>query len=441
MLTQRLSRLISIALFVALCSAVAGAGMVDQILVVLDGEPYTLSNLKDYAGAQIGRQFPAGDLNRLEKEDQEVLEQFITDKLLAAEIKQGGIKVGEDEVDQYIAQIKEKNQLRDADLLEALKREGTTMEKYRVSIRGEIEKAEIINRQVRKRVNITSEDVERYYTLNQKRYLSEQRVRLRHILVSLPDKATAQQVKAAAAKAAEIRKRATSGEDFATLAQEFTEGAGGSEGGDIGWVTRGTLLKEIEDLAFYKLSIGEVGQPVRTSLGVHLIKLENREGGRQLPLSDVRAKVREELYEKALEERFQQWLKGDLRRKHRVDVKLPGVVFRAQDKKDSTMSTLAASSSRGARNERSGLLSYLNPFSYIFKETPIEEEEEGKPSRETDQSVISFLGTPLFKTDSADDVPEDPVGAAELKSSDKSQDSGGLFSSIWQSINPFSKGK
>src|SRR3990172_10938430 len=123
MLTQRLSRLISIALFVALCSAVAGAGMVDQILVVLDGEPYTLSNLKDYAGAQIGRQFPAGDLNRLEKEDQEVLEQFITDKLLAAEIKQGGIKVGEDEVDQYIAQIKEKNQLRDADLLEALKRE------------------------------------------------------------------------------------------------------------------------------------------------------------------------------------------------------------------------------------------------------------------------------------------------------------------------------
>jgi len=441
MLTQRLSRLISITLFVALYAAVAGAGVVDQILVVLDGEPYTLSNLKDYAGAKMGRLFPAGDLNRLEKEDQEVLEQFITDKLLAAEIKQGGIRVGEDEVDQYIAQIKEKNQLRDADLLEALKREGTTLEKYRASIRGEIEKAEIINRQVRKRVNITPEDVERYYTLNQKRYLSEQRVRLRHILLSLPDKATAQQVKAAITKAAEIRKRATSGEDFASLAQEFTEGAGGSEGGDIGWVTRGTLLKEIEDLAFYKLSIGEVSQPVRTSLGVHLIKLENREGGRQLPLSEVQAKVREELYEKALEERFQQWLKGDLRRKHRVDVKLPGVVFRAQDNKDSTMSTLASSSSRGARNERSGVLSYLNPFSYIFKETPIEEEEAGKPSRETDQSVISFLGTPLFRTDSADDVPEDPVGALEPKSSEKSQDSGGFFSSVWQSVNPFSKGK
>jgi peptidyl-prolyl cis-trans isomerase SurA len=441
MLMQRLFRFILIALFATLCPAVLGAGMVDQILVVLDGEPYTLSNLKDYASGQIGRQFPAGDLNRLEKDDQEVLEQFITDKLLAAEIKQGGIKVGEDEIDQYIAQIKEKNQLRDADLLEALKREGTTIEKYRASIRAEIEKAEIINRQVRKRVNITSEDVERYYTLNQKRYLSEQRVRLRHILLSLPDKTAAQQVKAAMTKAAEIRKRATSGEDFAALAQEFTEGAGGGEGGDIGWVTRGTLLKEIEDLAFYKLSIGEVSQPVRTSLGVHLIKLENREGGRQLPLAEVQAKVREELYEKALEERFQQWLKGDLRRKHRVDVKLPGVVFRAQDKKDSTMSSLAASTSKGARSERSGLLSYLNPFSYIFKETPIEEEEEGKPSRETDQSVISFLGTPLFKTDSADDVPEDPVGALEPKTSDKSQDSGGFFSSVWQSINPFSKGK
>ena len=410
------------------------ANVVEQIIVAINGEPYTLSNFKEYARIQVGREFPTGDLNKIGKEDKEVLEQFITEKLLAAEVKLTGIKVSEEEIDRYIARIKERNRITDEELAAALSRDGVTMEKYRESIRTEIEKSEIINRQVRKRVNITPEDVERYYRSNAKKYMSPERAWLRHILLSLPERAAPEREKEVMERAAGIRKRIITGEDFAKLARDYSEGAGASAGGDIGWVKRGSLIREIEDLAFNKLSAGEISPPLRTSLGVHLVKLEAKERGQLLPLSEVQEKIREELLGRATEERFQKWLKTDLRKRHRVDVKLPGVVFRPEETKEATVDSLMASAARTSGTERSSWLSYLNPLSYIVSETPIDEKDPYGPN------IVSLFGVPLFKSESAEDVPEDilpPLDATD-SSDKKPQESGGFFSSIWKSLNPFS---
>ncbi|MBI2985280.1 MAG: peptidylprolyl isomerase [Deltaproteobacteria bacterium] len=413
------------------------ARVVEQVIAVIDGEPYTLSNFKEYARTKMNREFPVGDLDRIEKEDKEVLEQFITEKLLAAEVKLVGIQISDEDIGRYIGQIKQRNRIGDEELAEALRREGTTIENYRASIRAEIEKGEIINRQVRKKVNITSEDVERYYRLNPKKFTSQERIRLRHILVSLTEGASPEQEKEAIKRALEIREQAMAGGNFAQLAQERSEGAGAAGGGDIGWISRGSLVKEIEEIAFNKLSVGEISQPLRTSLGIHLIKLEGREASRLLPLSDVQEKIKEELYAKALDERFQKWLKSDLRKRHRVDVKLPGVVFRPEETKEGTVDSLMASSSRRSKREPS-FLSYLNPLSYIVSETPIEGEDAQGPL--SGQNIVSVFGVPLFKTDS-DDAPDNLPTLDEINSptpkSEKSEESGGFFSSIWKKLNPF----
>jgi len=441
MLRQKIyCSLILVSVLFSLCPSALMAKVVEQVVVVIDGEPYTLSNFKDYARTKMSRDFPTGDLNRIEKEDKEVLEQFITEKLLAAEVNLAGVKVNDEDIDRYIDQIKQRNRIGSEELAEALKREGTTMEQYRASIRAEIEKDEIISRQVRKKVNITSEDVERYYRLNPKKFAAPERVRLRHILFSLPSNASPEREREVTRRALEIRSQAIAGADFAKLAQEYSEGAGAAEGGDIGWISRGSLLKEIEEIAFNKLSVGEISQPLRTSLGMHLVKLEIREASRTLPLTEVQGKIREELYAKALDERFQKWLKGDLRKKHRVDVKLPGVVFRPEETKEGTVDSLMASSYRRNKSEP-GFLSYLNPLYYIVSETPIEgEDAQGKLSG---QNIVSIFGVPLFKSDSADDVPENALPSLEeinnpTPKAEKSEESGGFFSSIWRRLNPFS---
>ncbi len=97
------------------------------------------------------------------------------------------------------------------------------------------------------------------------------------------------------------------------------------------------------------------------------------------------------------------------------------------------MDALVAS---GRRTEESNWYDFLNPF----KKTPTEDvDETGKPSPRAGQNVVSLLGTPLFRTESADDKDsvdevlapvENPKAPAE-----KPQESRGF----WSRLNPFSK--
>jgi parvulin-like peptidyl-prolyl isomerase len=429
---------------------IAQAKVIERLITVIDGEPYTLSNLSTYAKTKMARDFPTGELSPINASDREVLEQFITEKLLEAEIRAAGIKVADEDVDAYIEQIKKRNRLSDEDLKTALSREGQTAASYRVSVRSELEKSELINRQVKKKVNITDDDVQRYYKLNQKNYREQDRVQLRHILLTLSEKASPDEVSAVMAKAEELYKRIKGGEDFSTLARQYSEGAGRDDGGGIGWVNRGTLLKPIEDVAFNTLAIGEVSQPVRSSLGIHLVKLENKQVGAVLPLSAVGSKIKEELYVKALEERFTTWVKTDLRRKHTVDVKIAGVEFKPEDSRERTVNSLMARTARLNRSEERTFLSYLNPFSYITKETPIDEEDQLGPL--ANKSIVSVFGLPLFTKDTTDtdDIPDvlsAPAGSSAESGSNAAQpppaggapagESEGFFSSIVDGLNPF----
>jgi parvulin-like peptidyl-prolyl isomerase len=431
------SCLLIISLVMVLIPLAVQGRIVEQIITVIDGEPYTLTNLASYAKTKMGRDFPTGPLDQINANDREVLEQFITEKLLDAEIREAGIKVTDQDIEAYIEQIKQKNRLTDADLKTALSREGQTLQSYRASVKGELEKGDLINRAVRKKVNITNEDVERYYKLNSKNYRADDRARIRHILLSLSEKASPEEVQAATAKGNQIYEQITSGEDFGKMAQKHSDGAGRESGGDIGWVNRGTLLKPIEDVAFEKLAVGQISMPVRSSMGLHLVKLESREVGAALPLSAVAPQIKEELYAKAMEERYAKWLKTELRRKHTVDVKIDGVVFKPEDSKEDTMGSLMANSNRPIRREERGLLGYLNPLSYIVKETPSDESEQRGPL--AGKSIVSVFGVPLFTTDTIDDGPDvlsPPVQPTEKNSQESG---GGFFSSIVNRLNPFKR--
>ncbi|HEY1232968.1 MAG TPA: peptidylprolyl isomerase [Candidatus Binatia bacterium] len=408
----------------------AGAAVVEQLIVVINGEPYTLSSLSTYAKTKMGRSFPNGSLDQINATDREVLEQFITDKLLESEVREAGISITDGDVNRYIDQVKKNNRLSDDDLKTALAREGQSLDSYKVSVKSEMEKSEIIDRQVKRKVTITDEDVERYYKANPNKYRSDARARIRHILLTLPERAAPDRVQAVMTQGKELYERIKAGEDFATLAKEYSQGAGQADGGDIGWIKRGTLIPGLEEMAFEKLAVGEVSEPFRTSMGVHIVKLEAREAGSVLPLNTVAPRIKEELLNKALEERFAKWMKTDLRRKNRVDIKIAGVVFKPEESKENTMNTLVAGSDRSPRrSEERSFLSYFNPFSYIVKDTPVEDIDPKSPI--AGRSIVSVFGVPLGTQETPDDAP-DVLNPPPAKSSDKG---------ILDSLNPFSSKK
>jgi peptidyl-prolyl cis-trans isomerase SurA len=426
---------------VVVLPATLRARVVDQLIAVIDGEPYTLRNVEQFAKSKLKADFPTGALIPINERDGEVLEQFITDKLLEAEIRESGIAVTNDDVDQYIEEVKKNNRLSESDFNAALGREGMTLELYKASVKTELSKTELVRRQVRSRVSVTDADVERYYQLNSKKYRSAERARIRHILFSLSENAAPEVVESTLAKAKQVHGRIEAGEDFAALAREFSEGAGRNEGGDIGWVNRGTLIGGLDDAAFEKLAVGEVSEPFRTPMGYHIVKLDARMGGGVQPLTSVAPKIKSELEAKALEERYLKWLKTDLRRKHRVDIKLAGVVFKPEESKEGTMDSLIARSTRTNRRERT-FLSYLNPLSYVTSETPLDDLDPQGPL--ADKNIVSVFGVPLFITERADDVPDVLNPAENSKSAgtgSETNKSGGFFSSVVDTLNPFSSKK
>jgi hypothetical protein len=233
-----------------------------------------------------------------------------------------------------------------------------------------------------------------------------------------------------------VYNRIAAGGNFAELAREFSQGAGQADGGDIGWVKRGTLVPGIEQVAFEKLSVGQVSTPFRTRMGMHIVKLEARENGAVLPLSTVAPKIREELQSKALEERFVRWLKTDLRKKHRVDIRLAGVVFKPEDSKEGMVDSLMAKSTRSKKQESRTFLSYLNPLSYIVKQTPMDEDDPKSPM--AGKSVVNVFGVPLFTSDTVDEDIPDVLSTPANKSggAESSPEQRGGF---LDKLNPFNR--
>ena len=299
----------------ALSAPMARAEVVDKILATVDGEPITLYQLKQFADRNIrGRQL------NVSMDQGQLLDALITDTIVEKEVSEKGIVVRDEDIDRYIDGIKEHNKIDDAQLKQALQAQGLTLEAYRVQIRQDIQRQQLISREIRGKVSVTPEEVQRYYEAHLSEYSTPARLQVAHIVFRLEPDAPPDKVAAVTAKAQEVYQRIKKGADFAEMAKQYSEDPSGQTGGALGWFKQGELLEPIEKAAG-SLKVGEVSEPVRTKVGLHIIKLEGREGESHQKLDDLADQIKQQLYSAALEERFQKWLTEGLRQRHHVELR------------------------------------------------------------------------------------------------------------------------
>ena len=253
----------------------------DGIVAVVGDEVVLLSELNAYTTLRINSLGLNKDSVDREKYRKQFLDELIDGKvLLAYGKKDSTINVTSEEVEQatnnHIAMLLKQNNLTIDSLEAELRRQqGISLAKFKTDARKAI-REQLLKQKVQQAYlyasKITKKDVEMFYN----EYIDSlpkmgESVLLSKLSVSVtPSESITQN---AFDRIQSIKQRLDNGEDFSELAKQFSEGPEATEGGDLGFIAKGTLNElSFEEKAF-SLPQGQISEPFETRLGFHIIKI------------------------------------------------------------------------------------------------------------------------------------------------------------------------
>src|SRR6202045_4037045 len=219
---------------------------------------------------------------KVELPSQSVLKQQVLDRLIVQEIetqhaKRVGLTVSDEQLNSALQEIASRNKIPFDQLPTALAAQGVDYKQYREGMRKELTLNTLRQRDGISHINLSPRELEQFLTRQQSSAANDE-FNVSHILLSLPEAATPQQLDEITKKARDLSSRAAKGEDFGQLAIANSKAQTALDGGQLGW-RKGTQLPQfILDLVA-PMKPGQVSAPVRTPSGFHIVKLNERRGG------------------------------------------------------------------------------------------------------------------------------------------------------------------
>src|SRR5271163_3975678 len=219
---------------------------------------------------------------KVELPSQSVLRQQVLDRLIVQEIqmqraKHVGLTISDEQLNGALQEIAQRNKIPFDELPTALAAQGVDYKQYRESMRKELTLSTLRQRDVIAHINVSPHELDQYLARQQSAAANDE-FNVSHILLSLPQAATPQQLEDITKKADDIAARASKGEDFGQLAIANSNSQTALDGGQLGWRKGSQLPQFVLDLVV-TMKPGEVSAPVRTPSGFHIVKLNERRGG------------------------------------------------------------------------------------------------------------------------------------------------------------------
>jgi peptidyl-prolyl cis-trans isomerase D len=162
---------------------------------------------------------------------------------------------------------------------------------YRIQEKRKVKYALLDVQSIRSRMNVSEQDVQRYYEDNAQQFSTPEQVRASHILLKTEGKSEADVKK----QADDIAAKAKAGADFAALAKQHSEDdTNNSKGGDLDFFGRGQMVPEFDKVAF-SLQPGQISDAFKTSFGYHIVKLTDKRAATSRPLAEVRPQIEDQI--------------------------------------------------------------------------------------------------------------------------------------------------
>jgi peptidyl-prolyl cis-trans isomerase SurA len=293
----------------------ANSRIVEEIIARVNNEVITRSDLdkarttaeEDANQECQGRCTPDQLKADVEDRRKNALRDLIDQTLLVQRGKDMGLSV-EPEVIKRLDSIRINNKLGSMeDLEKAVSSQGLNWEDFKDNIRKGILTQRVISQEVGSHINVSHDEIEKYYNEHKKEYIRPEQVALREIVVSTEGKKDAE-LPDLKKKADTALKRVQDGEDFGEIAKRLSDGSTAKQGGFLGVYKRGELAKELEDKVFTMKKNG-LTDVMDTKQGYLVLQvLEHYDEGEQ-PLSKVENEITEHIYNQRMEPKLREYLK------------------------------------------------------------------------------------------------------------------------------------
>jgi len=226
-----------------------------------------------------------------------ILDAMIEQRLIMQLARTRGAVATGAQVEAQVSEIKA-NFPSEQSFTDALNQRGLTMPSLRDRLRTNITIRNLMP--LVTQITITDADVDTYFHTHQKEFDRPEQVHVRHILLQSD------------VEAKFVLAKLQRGEPFESLAKQYSQDPGSKEqGGDLGFLSRGSTVPEFEQVAF-ALRPGQTSSIVKSQFGYHIIQLIAHTPSQPAELNDaVRKQIRTQLLSKQQETRFAEWLKQE----------------------------------------------------------------------------------------------------------------------------------
>lgn len=293
--------------------------LLDRVVAVVNQEVITWSELyktMETDASPSMKELQSDERRRIFKENEaSFLETLINVKLELQEARNKGIRVSDEELQEAINGIKKKYAMSDSAFLESLKAEGLSYDEYKKRLREQIIISKLVNVQVRNKIVIDNEDINKFVNENKQMLENTESYRISQIFLKKQSDVENSKIEE---KAGEILGKLAQGDSFADLARQYSEEPSSSAGGDLGLLKKSQLNKDFLDV-ISKMQPGDVSKPFWTEKGLHIIKVESRTEAKSE--NEMREEAREKLSNRIFTEKYNAWIKS-LREKSFIEVRL-----------------------------------------------------------------------------------------------------------------------
>lgn len=217
-----------------------------------------------------------------------ILDQLAKKVLLKQFVEGQNIEVSNEEVQGEVEKIKYflKSNPNNSEipLEEILKSQGSNISELEQEVTRTLALSKYLDKEV-------SDDEKRGYFNANKNAFNGEKVKASHVLVDTRKMKTEAELEKAKQKIEDVMKEIDSGADFAETAKKYSDCPSAEKGGDIGFFQRkGAIVEEFAKAAFL-MKVGEISRPIKTQFGYHIIKVTDREEGKDVSYEDVKEMV------------------------------------------------------------------------------------------------------------------------------------------------------